>query len=162
MNTEKTRVGILTEHQIIERFLVYLFQVTNSGREDDFVVKFSSDPSELADFRPTILFIDYHFIQVPQNLWQNLTPGGIAIFPSHLDPADSEAAISNYFRKIVFKKAVIQDKAGEYFWDDEEMFVPLQFWNKKLAANLDGLKQLAQAMAIYQEEFSEATSSYSN
>lgn len=127
----------------------------NEDRTDDFDIIYSAEPDEVAQFAPSILYIDQNAAEIPELAWSTVTPGGIVIFPEN-----TEVNSANFFRKIPFSESNIQDTSRGKVLITDDMDIPLQMTDPQLINNLQGLAQLSQATAILQEDFWEAVTEY--
>ena len=167
----KTRVLIYTSHPKITKltfevlqfcgkeFDYFLADDSHQTGESDFVILETSDLVKAAEFKANIFLISTEINTDEINLaLQNITPGGVLIYPLALENLVEESPY--FFRKLPFSPSLFKIEAQQYLLETEIGTLPLLFKDENLINNLNGIKLLCQQFGVMEEEFYEPVMSF--
>jgi len=156
---QKTRILILEKNGLISKKIIeisenqqveigYLDGNHIQNSESDFFL-FNTDNLDLAsEFQPTVALISKGFNQNILKITQQITGGGIAIFPENI--SEQLLQSTNFFRKLPFEFPINSENS-----DIETDFgtISLENQTQEIVENIFGMKILAQQIGIMEEEF---------
>lgn len=127
--------------------------VSNDTRNgSDFLILSTGDINTAAAFKPTIAMIGSGFTdQNWQSLPENITPGGILIYPQVLENGIPETSV--FFRKLPFETADYQMKSNEITINTDFGELSLGNLKKDVARDLRGLQLFCSQFGIMEEDF---------
>lgn len=167
----KTRVLILTSNSVIAQFFLNILHFNekdfdflledgnhqNAG--NDFVILETSNLEKATLFQPNIALItqDVKPDEISAVL-RNIVAGGVLIHPNAFQEAAEESG--NFFRKLEFSLADFQKSQDHFILSTSLGPIPLSSEEESLAANMEGVKLLAQQFGVMEEEFYEAVTEF--
>ncbi|WP_027377694.1 hypothetical protein [Kaistella palustris] len=162
----KTRVLIYSTHSSISKLVLqtladagrnvdfFLADGTFKKEENDFVILETADVYKAAQFEPTIMFASNEMsVEDILSVSRNITPGGALIFPLTMENDLDDSA--NFFRKLPFSAATVENKNGRFFLSTEMGPVPLATKEEILFQNFDGIQILLQQFGVLAGDFFE-------
>ncbi len=156
---QKTRILILEKNGLISKKILeisenqqveigYLDGNHIQNSESDFFL-FNTDNLDLAsEFQPTVALISKGFNQNILKITQQITGGGVAIFPENISGQLLQS--TNFFRKLPFEFP-INSENSEIKTDFGT--ISLENQTQEIVENIFGMKILAQQIGIMEEEF---------
>lgn len=161
---DKTRVLILSSDPAIAQLFIdvlnfnekdfdfYLTSGESRNGDSDFVILETSDIEVAAQFHPNIALItkEYTTLSIIQ-IVENLTGGGVLVFPEELNDAIESTA--NFFRKLPFEKPKYQKSSENFMLETSLGVIPIS--NERILENIGGLQLLAQQFGVLEESFYE-------
>ena len=167
----KTRVLILTSNSVIAKFFLHILHFnekdfdflladgTSQDAGSDFVILETSDVEKAALFQPNIALITQD-IKPDETLavLRNIVAGGVSIHSNAFQEAAEQSG--NFFRKLEFSQADFQKSDDHFILNTSLGPIPLSSAEESLAANMEGVKLLAQQFGVMEEEFYEGVTEF--
>lgn len=123
-----------------------------AGNSGDFIVLATDEVSEAADFKPTIVLISSAFTnQNWQPILENITPGGILIYPQVSENALAETSV--FFRKLAYSPAEYDTQDNQVTLLTEFGNVPLRSLEGNLTSDILGLQLFCAQFGLMEEDF---------
>ena len=156
---QKTRILILEKNDLISKKILeisenqqveigYLDGNHIQNSESDFFL-FNTDNLDLAsEFQPTVALISKGFNQNILKITQQITGGGVAIFPENISGQLLQS--TNFFRKLPFE---FPKESNNSEIETDFGTISLKNQTQEIVENIFGMKILAQQIGIMEEEF---------
>lgn len=127
-------------------------------RNSDFILLESDDISLGAALHPNIVFLGSHSVTEDyRSLIENISQGGILIFPEFVEQADKAVLMTNnYFRRMPYQPAEYQISGNHTDLTTPLGNIPVPFSAPEIFHDLEGARLFAQQMGIMEDEFYEA------
>ena len=131
--------------------------IQNEG--NDFVILETSDLEKATQFKANIFFIsdEINSDHIDSAL-QNITPGGILIYPIELEKVVNEC--QHFFRRLPFTDSLFLKNEHQFILSTQIGLIPLISTDENLIKNLEGIKLLCQQFGVMEEEFYEPLMSF--
>ncbi|AYO57211.1 hypothetical protein CO230_03150 [Chryseobacterium sp. 6424] len=121
----------------------------------DFLVLQTSELKLAADFKPNIVLLTSEVSEDElYTVAQNITPGGVFIFPENL--LEQAENIQNFFRRMPYSPMKTNVVNGEVSVITAMGDLPLKLQHPDSVLHLQGMQLLAQQFGIMEEAFYEA------
>lgn len=139
-------------------------QKTKITDDNDFIIV--EDHENPSNVQPNIVLISRIKDDVPfseneilnyQNIIENITSGGILIYPSNDETIEKLAEQSEkYFRKIPYSNPPFETKNGNIVLHTTIGDIPVSLQDKNKVQLIEGARWLCQQLGIMEEDFYEA------
>lgn len=157
----RTRVVILSSSEQLSVLAQQIFRSNDvsagwiqddTGNNGDFIILSTYVVAEAADFKPTIVLISSQFSDHNwQFLLQNITPGGILIYPQVAENLPAETSV--LFRKLLYESAQYEVQNNEISLSTEFGKVTFQNLDENVAKDIFGLQLFCAQFGIMEEDF---------
>lgn len=156
---QKTRILILEKNGLISKKILeisenqqveigYLDGNHIQNSESDFFLFNTYNLDLASEFQPTVALISKGFNQNILKITQQITGGGVAIFPENISGQLLQS--TNFFRKLPFE---FPNHSGNSEIETDFGTISLENHTREIVENIFGMKILAQQIGIMEEEF---------